>query len=89
MNTFLKEGVVYNFVSITDNEECRTWLLKHFDIGTWIGLTSIWLEKHFKHIVCVETDNLSLSALEANMNASMCTNYSIVPNAIYNTNTTL
>lgn len=111
MHTFLKEGVLYNFVSISDNEQCKDWIVKNFetwepftfecfrkvaspskiaiDIGAWIGLTGIWLAKHFKHVVCVEADKLSLSALEANMNASSCDNYSLVPNAIYHTNTSL
>lgn len=59
------------------------------DIGAWVGLTGIWLSKNFKNVICVEADKLSLKSLELNMNASDCNNYSIIPNAIHNINTSL
>jgi FkbM family methyltransferase len=59
------------------------------DIGAWIGLTGIWLSKNFKNIICIEADKLSIKALEANLNASNCNNYIIIPNALYNKKTKL
>jgi FkbM family methyltransferase len=57
------------------------------DIGAWIGLTGIWLSKNFKNVICIEADKLSVKALEANLIASECKNYSIIPNALYNSKT--
>ena len=59
------------------------------DIGAWIGLTGIWLSKNFKTVICVEADKLSVDNLKANLRASKCDNYTIIPNAVYNCNTTL
>lgn len=59
------------------------------DVGSWIGLTGIWLCKNFKHVLCVEADKLSVKALEANLKASDCQNYSIIPYALYNSKTKL
>ena len=111
MNVFVKEGVTFRFAQMTDNTQCKQWVLDNFDkwepftfqcfrqvadsskiaidIGAWIGLTGIWLSKYFKHVVCVEADLLSVRALEANLIASDCDNYTIIPSAIYHTNTTL
>jgi FkbM family methyltransferase len=59
------------------------------DIGAWIGLTGIWLSKHFKHVVCVEADRVAVDALRANLEASGSRNYTLFDKAIYHTNTTL
>ena len=59
------------------------------DIGAWIGLTGIWLSKHFKNVVCVEADRMAVGPLRENLEASGCTNYTIFDRALYNTNTTL
>jgi FkbM family methyltransferase len=52
------------------------------DIGAWIGTTSIWLSKHFKHVVAVECDRISLTCLEKNLEASKCHNVSICPQPV-------
>jgi len=59
------------------------------DIGAWIGLTAVWLCKHFKHVVCVDADKKSVASLEKNLHASNCTNFNIVNNAVYETRTKL
>jgi FkbM family methyltransferase len=59
------------------------------DIGAWIGLTAVWLSKHFQHVVCVDADKKSVVSLEKNLQASYCTNYSIINNAVYETRTQL
>ena len=111
MNTFYKEGVTFNFVKITDNVECRNWMISNFhiwepftfecfrkvsnsskiaiDIGAWIGLTAIWLAKHFKHVICIEADKISTENLRLNLIASNCDNFSIYENAFYNEKTNL
>ena len=53
------------------------------DIGAYIGLTAIWLCKRFSHTICVEGDQKSVSALEKNLRASECINYSIINKPIY------
>lgn len=53
------------------------------DIGAWIGLTPIWLCKHFDSVLCVEGDMKSKISLEANLKASDCSNYTIFPYPIY------
>ncbi len=59
------------------------------DIGAWIGLTAVWLSKHFKHVVCIDADKKSVVSLEKNLQASDCTNYTIINNAVYETRTKL
>lgn len=54
------------------------------DLGAWIGLTGIWLSKHFKHVICVEADKNSVVTLEKNLIASDCANYTIIPHPISN-----
>jgi len=48
------------------------------DVGAWIGLTSIWLAKNFKHVVCVDGDKESVESLQINLKASGCENYTII-----------
>jgi FkbM family methyltransferase len=59
------------------------------DIGAWIGLTGIWLAKNFKHVVCVEADKMSIDPLRSNLESSGCQNYTIIPSAVFNINTTI
>jgi FkbM family methyltransferase len=59
------------------------------DIGAWIGLTAVWLSKHFKHVVCIDADKKSVASLEKNLHASHCTNFNIINNAVYETRTRL
>jgi FkbM family methyltransferase len=47
------------------------------DLGAWIGTTSIWLSKNFKHVIAVEPDPVSIQCLEQNLIASECDNVSI------------
>lgn len=49
------------------------------DLGAWIGTTSIWLSKHFDHVIAVEADRESLRCLEQNLAASECGNVTICP----------
>ena len=48
------------------------------DIGAWIGATGIWLSQRFRHVVLVEADPVSVEAMEANLSASGCREFSIV-----------
>ena len=52
------------------------------DLGAWIGTTSIWLSKHFYHVLSVEADKESLKCLDTNLKASDCLNVTICPKAI-------
>lgn len=54
------------------------------DIGAWIGTTAIWLSHNFAHVVCVESDPVSLDFLERNLAASGCHNVTIVDRPISN-----
>jgi FkbM family methyltransferase len=47
------------------------------DLGAWIGTTSIWLSKHFYHVVAVDADQVSLKCLRQNLAVSECSNVSI------------
>ena len=53
------------------------------DIGAWIGLTGIWLSKHFKHVIAVEADPKAVESLERNLNASGCKNVTIIPHPLF------
>lgn len=55
------------------------------DLGAWIGTTAIWLADHFKHLVAVEADPVSLKCLENNLNASNAKNVTICKRPISNT----
>jgi FkbM family methyltransferase len=54
------------------------------DIGAWIGLTGIWLSKHFDHVICVEGDRNSVESLHKNLVASSCSNCTIVAQPVSN-----
>ena len=56
------------------------------DIGAWIGTTSIWLSKNFKHVVAIEADKESVTFLNKNLEASGCTNVTVCNKAISDTN---
>ena len=56
------------------------------DLGGWIGTTSIWLSKHFYHVVTVEADTRSLECLKRNLVASECPNVTICDQPISGTN---
>lgn len=47
------------------------------DLGAWIGTTSIWLSKNFRHVVAVDGDVESLRCLKLNLEASECRNVTI------------
>ena len=47
------------------------------DLGAWIGTTSIWLSKHFHHVIAVDADVRSLMCLQDDLMASNCPNVSI------------
>lgn len=57
------------------------------DVGAWIGLTAIWLSKHFKNVICIEADILSVKTLQNNLKSSDCDNCSIIDKAIYSEKT--
>lgn len=56
------------------------------DLGAWIGTTSIWLSKNFKHVFAIEADLESLIFLKKNLKASECANLTICDKAITDTN---
>lgn len=53
------------------------------DIGAYIGLTAVWLCANFDHVVCVDADRESVKSLKNNLDASGCTNYTVVEKAVY------
>lgn len=55
------------------------------DIGGWIGVTSIWLCKNFKHVVIIEPDPVSFKYLEENLFDSDCNNFSLCNKPIFDT----
>ena len=59
------------------------------DLGAWIGLTGIWLSRHFKEVICVEADKLSFDTLNNNLQSSLCTNVTLINKAIYKEKTTV
>jgi FkbM family methyltransferase len=71
------------FRQVVNNEKIA------IDIGAWIGLTAIWLSKHFKEVVCIDADKKSVVSLEKNLQASNCANYKIINDAVYETRTKL
>lgn len=52
------------------------------DIGAWIGPTSIWLSKNFKHVFAIEADPIALLALRDNLKNSGCNNVTIIDSPI-------
>lgn len=59
------------------------------DIGSWIGPTVLYNSQRYKQVVAVEADRLSLEELKANIKINNIKNVKIVPNAIYNKQTTV
>jgi FkbM family methyltransferase len=59
------------------------------DLGAWVGVTAIWLSKHFKKVIAVEPDVESLVELRDNLIFSDCSNVEIIENPIYSTNETV
>ena len=52
------------------------------DIGAWIGPTSIWLSRNFKHVFAIEADPIALQALRGNLWNSNCNNVTIIDSPI-------
>ena len=55
------------------------------DIGAWIGTTSMYGSRKSKHVYSVEADSQSFGELEYNMKNNCSANYTLINNAIYDT----
>jgi FkbM family methyltransferase len=65
-----------NFEKVTDLTKTA------LDLGAWIGTTSLWLAKHFKHVVAVECDQTSLERLRRNIVLNKIDNITVIPKPI-------
>lgn len=57
------------------------------DLGAWIGITSIYLAKKFKHVIAIECDKESLFDLEQNLTLNNISNVTIIDKPISNLST--
>jgi FkbM family methyltransferase len=48
------------------------------DIGSHIGITSVWLSKHFKSVLSIDGDKLSCFFFKKVMEASKCGNFTLI-----------
>jgi len=53
------------------------------DLGAWIGATTIWLSKNFKHVIAIEADPIACEALVKNLKFSDCDNVEVVNKPIH------
>ena len=54
------------------------------DVGGWIGVTTIYLSKIFKHVITVEADTIAYNALSENIKDNFCDNVTLINKAFYN-----
>jgi FkbM family methyltransferase len=89
--THTKEFLIQRFPTTWENNTFNVFLhvaafnskKVAIDIGAYIGLTAIWLCKRFSHTICVEADKKSVQSLEKNLNASECSNYTVINKPIF------
>ena len=73
-----KKETFLTFDMVCNNRECGVAI----DLGAWIGTTSIYLAKKFKHVIAVECDTESLIDLENNLKLNDIKNVTVVDKPI-------
>ena len=65
-----------DFEKVTDKNKTA------IDLGAWIGTTSLWLARHFNHVVSVECDPVSIERLRKNVQINDIDNITIIPHPV-------
>jgi FkbM family methyltransferase len=53
------------------------------DVGSWIGVTTVWLSKRFKNVIAIEADQVAADALLKNLKSCDCDNVEVVNRPIH------